>query len=284
MLKQRIVTAVALLLGLLALLFSGSAPLFLLFVLLAFVVSALEWLRLCEVEGALARWACVVGLLVAMLVSLVWVPAVDGSLWRAGVAVSPPLLQFAMPVAAGFWLSAFALVITYPRWQLHADNKIIRLLIGSALLWFAWLSIVYLRGEPEGPLLLLYVISVVAASDVGAYFSGKAFGRRKLAPAASPGKSWEGFAGGCLAAVLVAIGAQQLGPFSIYPATLFVLVGLVLALASVVGDLFESVVKREARVKDSGTLLPGHGGVLDRVDGLVAALPVFVCVHLLLGW
>ena len=284
MLRQRILTAVVLLLVLLALLFSGSAVLFLAFVLAAFVAAALEWTRLSNIHSLSQRYLFVFALFLCLLLSTVISNVPGASVLQASVAVAPALLVYAIPAAVMFWLAAFVLVLTFPAWQSRASQPLSRTLAGAALLWFAWLAIVYLMSLAKGPALLLYVIIVVAASDVGAYFTGKAFGRRKLAPSASPGKSWEGFFGGCAASVVVAGIALQLDTFSTYSPVPFLAVSLVVALASVVGDLFESVAKRIANVKDSGSLLPGHGGVLDRVDGLVAALPIFVCAHWLLDW
>jgi phosphatidate cytidylyltransferase len=124
--------------------------------------------------------------------------------------------------------------------------------------------------------MLLYLLSLVWVADIGAYFSGRRFGRNKLAPAISPGKTREGLIGGLLANLLwmlVVYWISQGWGIALLP---FLLVGVATSLISVVGDLFESVLKREAGVKDSGSLLPGHGGVLDRVDSLIAATPVYV--------
>ena len=133
---------------------------------------------------------------------------------------------------------------------------------------------------------MVVMVVVVAAADVGAYFSGKTFGKHKLAVLVSPAKTWEGFWGGMLVSVLVALVLWYLLPD--YAAHIglasVVAVTLTTALASVVGDLTVSMVKRESGVKDSGSLLPGHGGVLDRLDSLCGAAPVFALGLLLAGW
>jgi phosphatidate cytidylyltransferase len=145
-----------------------------------------------------------------------------------------------------------------------------------AAIGFARLALV----EPDGRILLLYLIVLIAAADIGAYFGGRSLGRHKLAPAVSPGKTWEGFATGVAGAAMAALfGAAVLG--QAVPAWLAVCVPV--ALISVVGDLVESMFKRRAGLKDSGGLLPGHGGVLDRIDSLTAAGPVFLLALQLIG-
>jgi phosphatidate cytidylyltransferase len=147
----------------------------------------------------------------------------------------------------------------------------------------AWIGLAYLRLDQAGSWLILYVIALVACADIGAYFAGRAFGRHKMAPAVSPGKTLEGLAGGITAVALFALLISAIAlPAAISPSA-FLLLSMATALASVLGDLVESMVKRHRGVKDSGTLLPGHGGVLDRIDSLAAAIPVFafgmVIVH-----
>jgi phosphatidate cytidylyltransferase len=135
--------------------------------------------------------------------------------------------------------------------------------------------------EPQGRELLLFLVVLTAAADVGAFFGGRRFGRRKLAPVISPGKTWEGLMSGMLAASLAAAGGAMLLRQPLLP---WLGLCLVVALMSVVGDLVESMFKRRTGLKDSGNLLPGHGGVLDRIDSLTAAAPAFVLGLLILGW
>jgi phosphatidate cytidylyltransferase len=145
------------------------------------------------------------------------------------------------------------------------------------LLGASALSAVYLRiWVPDGAATILWLLAVVWAADIGAYFTGRAIGGPKLAPAISPGKTWSGFAGGMVLAVLVGGGGGWLkaGDVSL-PA---VAVAAVVAVASVAGDLLESWVKRRFGAKDSGTIMPGHGGVLDRIDGLLTALPILAMI------
>ena len=135
----------------------------------------------------------------------------------------------------------------------------------------AWLALVRLHAQ--GPALMLFLLLLVVAADIGAYFAGRHFGRNKLAPRVSPGKTWEGVMGGVVGAAVVALVGVSIFHVSAAP---FIGLSLVTVLASVVGDLTESLFKRHAGVKDSGSLLPGHGGVLDRVDSVTAAAPIFL--------
>ena len=220
-----------------------------------------EWARLCGIGPLSMRVAYLLAYLLAAAAA--WlalgeaaaylIPALCGVLWWAGV---PVVLAIYRPAsgAAPWRLSALAFV-------------------GPIVLVPAWYATVALHAI--NPLLLLFLLFMIAAADSGAYFAGRRFGRHKLAPAISPGKTREGLLGG-LAAV-AGCGIIGIWAFGVPPALWFYFVALCLltALVSVAGDLFESVLKREAGVKDSGQLLPGHGGILDRIDSLSAAAPVF---------
>jgi phosphatidate cytidylyltransferase len=174
-----------------------------------------------------------------------------------------------------FWV-VIAPMWLYFGWRI--ESKVVLTLVGAVALIATWVAVVQLQAR--SPALLLALMAIVWVADTAAYFAGRRFGRRKLAPAISPGKTWEGVYGALIA---VAVYALALLPFAegagysaqILPASALVWVALVLTLAalSIVGDLFESQLKRHRGVKDSGKLLPGHGGVLDRIDALLAALP-----------
>jgi len=172
-------------------------------------------------------------------------------------------------------------VVVAPAWLYfgwRVESKLVLTLVGWLVLIATWVSVVQLQAR--SPALLLALMAIVWVADSAAYFAGQRFGKHKLAPAISPGKTWEGVYGALIA---VAVYALALLPFAqgagysaaIVPASVIAWVALVLALAgvSIVGDLFESQLKRNRGVKDSGKLLPGHGGVLDRIDALLAALP-----------
>lgn len=147
----------------------------------------------------------------------------------------------------------------------------------------AGLAFVFLRAQVHGEWLLLFTVALVAAADIGAYFAGTNFGRRKLAPQVSPGKSWEGFAGGLVASLLLVLIVWALVWRERFELPELLAVVAVTVLGSVCGDLLESMLKRQRGVKDSSNLLPGHGGVLDRLDSLSAAVPIFALGLLLMS-
>jgi phosphatidate cytidylyltransferase len=154
-------------------------------------------------------------------------------------------------------------------------------LAGVLVLVPCWLAMVAILSVPgRGPALTLLALCMVFGADIGAYFAGRRFGRVKLAPQVSPGKTWEGFIGGVLLTALVGgFGGAMLG----MPAAVMVPVGLGLSALSVVGDLTESMFKRSIGAKDSSNLIPGHGGVLDRLDSITAAMPFFALAMSWLG-
>jgi phosphatidate cytidylyltransferase len=182
-----------------------------------------------------------------------------------------------LPLAAAFWLVLVPLWLRRG-WRL-ADNDLGGYLVGWILIVPTWIAMVALH--QRSPWLLLAVMSIVWMADIAAYFTGRRFGRHKLAPAISPGKTWEG-AGGAVVGVLCYGGLLALLAWVSRPA-LPLLAGMLVLLtaASILGDLFESLVKRQAGVKDSGNLLPGHGGILDRIDSQTSTLPL---AALLLHW
>ena len=181
-----------------------------------------------------------------------------------------------------FWLVAFFLVLRYPvsakLWRHRLPLKLFAGFIVFAGLWFGTL---YLLAQPLDRYLILVVVSLVAFADTGAYFAGRRFGKRKLSPKVSPGKSWEGLVGGIILSTLIGVLLAAFVLNAQSPIWLGLLLSVPVALVSVVGDLTESMLKREAGCKDSSRLIPGHGGVLDRIDALVAGVPVFACVHFL---
>lgn len=264
MLKERVITAVVLLVVFAALLGFASVSIFSL--VLAFIVAAAawEWSRLCGVshEHAQTAFAIVVG--AVTLISL------NSSL----VDINVPTV---MLVGLLFWLCVPIQFYLKPSLSAITDVSLVWLIVGLLILPIAAIAIQYLRSYAPNASswLLLYALGVVWVMDIGAYFSGRRFGKRKLAPLISPGKSWEGVYGGLASAFVLFILALVIGSwpegtaFKLFIATAFA------AAASVLGDLFESRMKRAAGMKDSSQLLPGHGGVLDRLDGVIAALPVF---------
>ncbi|WP_028670168.1 phosphatidate cytidylyltransferase [Saccharospirillum impatiens] len=181
-----------------------------------------------------------------------------------------------------WWLFALILVIRYPASQHWIHDRWVRLLMALPVLLPLWLGLNVLKGQPNANLVLTWLMLLVWGADIGAYFAGKTFGNRKLAPSVSPGKTWAGVYGGMatsvvLSAVMALIFLPDLS--ALQWLLLLVISALVVAI-SVLGDLFESLLKRFRGIKDSSGLLPGHGGILDRIDSLCAATPMF-CVLLL---
>ena len=225
---------------------AARAAFFLVFAL----VAAYEWAKLAGVSLPWALVACVM--------------ATGGLL--VGLWMTPGAASVVLVVAALSWLGALAVVLAYPASASLMRRTAVALLAGAIALGGAWLALAKLP-----PAILLWLLAAVAAADTGAYFAGHRFGRHPLAPRASPGKTWEGAAGGALAAIACgAFGAW----FFHEPLSRWLALAAALFVASVVGDLFESVLKRVRGVKDSGSVLPGHGGVLDRVDSVLCAAPV----------
>lgn len=185
-----------------------------------------------------------------------------------------------------WWSFALLWVKSYPASAALWRNRLMRSLMGLLILAPAWAAAIFLLSYPRGGMLVVILIVVVAAADVGAYFAGKSFGKHKLAPDVSPAKTWEGFWGGELCVALIATGLWYLLPAQGAHISLVAVLAVLLAtsMASVVGDLSVSMVKRESGTKDSGSLLPGHGGVLDRLDSICGAAPVFALGLILAGW
>jgi phosphatidate cytidylyltransferase len=177
------------------------------------------------------------------------------------------------------WLMRFNFASGDSAW-----SRALKLFAGSACVIPAWSAICWLHAsQPKGPGWTLFALLVVWGADTGAYFVGVRYGKHKMAPRISPGKSWEGFFGGLFTTLLLAVAALSLLGLQWSSLWELMLLTVITALFSVAGDLFESLLKRHAGAKDSSDLIPGHGGMLDRVDSLLAALPVFVVGKVWLG-
>ena len=267
MLKQRIATALVLL-ALLAVALTVARPYgFPLFALALVGIATGEWLRLLKLSMTTSI------VVAAVMIFALWV--IDGTALGGPVAIA----TWSLATIVWFALAA-CLVLTgrFPpsdHWRLA--YACLALLMPAAC-WFALVA-----AYRQGLVFLVSVLAIVWAADIAAYFAGRAFGRRKLAPAISPGKTWAGAIGGAVATIVLAlltIGVPQLGDsiFAVLdrrlPLVAVLGITLLLVILSVVGDLFESHLKRQCGVKDSGTLLPGHGGVFDRVDALLPIVPL----------
>jgi phosphatidate cytidylyltransferase len=276
MLKQRIITAIILTAIFLTALFGLSAQQFPWFVGLVVIIGAWEWANLASFG---ARWqrAVYTAVIAGILIDL----ACLIGLCADAVTLNESVIKQVLVVACAWWAIALLLVQGYPSSALLWGHPALRLLMGVFVIVPTWLALVYVRYQPQGAWLVLMIAGIVAAADTGGYFTGRKFGKRKLAAAVSPGKTLEGFAGGLVSnLVLAALVAYLSG------SNLWLLLAIVVptSLFSVLGDLLESMVKRHAGVKDSGVILPGHGGILDRVDSITAAAPVFALALLASGW
>ncbi len=272
MLIARILTAVGLLAVLIPVVMVGPVWLWGLVSLLLLIIAYAEWSRL--VSGKLP------GLLKLAATTASGIAVV--ALVPSGNVPQPILIAACFPPML-FWL------VEAPRRLRRHQASTGRCALALWLLGACWLALYDLRGG--GPAVLVTAMAIVWVADIAAYFAGRSFGRRKLAPTISPGKSWEGVIAGMMAVAVLGVVSAQFAPLAgTLPALLLVHYGvaaalLILALLaglSVVGDLFESLLKREAGVKDSGTLLPGHGGALDRIDALIPTMPVVALLHQLL--
>lgn len=269
LLKSRVATGSVLALSFVLLLVFGSWSLFAAVVGVAFTIGAWEWANLSGITKASLRIAYA---LVSASLGL-------GVFWWLQQTTHSNALHYFLLFSAGWWAIALLWVQGYPASAVLWQSCFIRALMGWMVLIPAWVSLIVLRQSEHGMWTVFFIIVIVSSADIGAYFAGRQFGKRKLAPTVSPGKSWEGVWGGMTAALI--LGSLMVffhDNFVFTPWVLFLI--LPTAMISVVGDLLESMLKRFRGIKDSGSVLPGHGGILDRIDGLVAAAPIFTLVYL----
>ncbi|MDQ3188140.1 MAG: phosphatidate cytidylyltransferase [Pseudomonadota bacterium] len=272
MLRQRVFTALTLILiAVSALIWSSTAFALVATAVMGFALA--EWLQL---TGATRTVSVIVALSVAVILILMLVAARD--------VIALAVLPLAA-LASAIWLIIVVLVMQ-PGAMSFRLPPLAGMTLAVVLVLAAWLALMQLL--LQGAAMLLSVLLIVWIADTAAYFAGRAFGRRKLAPHISPGKTWAGVAGAILAVLLAALIIRQFFPVAtIYSNHLFTAIGVLptlliltlLVALSVIGDLFESLLKRQAGVKDSSQLLPGHGGVLDRVDAMMPLLPAAVLIQ-----
>lgn len=260
MLKQRIITA--LVLGVLVIGAVIWAPVWIFSILMALVTlyGAWEWSNFCRLnKQSRLMYVAVAALLMAVIAAVGLSRMLDGIMLLAGL----------------FWMLAVLMVLRYPE-GLRWSGCVPKLVIGMWVLVPAWAALSAIKALPDGEWLIFLSLFLVWGADTGAYFTGRSMGKRKLMPRVSPGKTLEGVVGGLVTCVVIAMLYAVLRELSLLAAVFLIVLAVMTALASVLGDLFESMFKRERGIKDSGTLLPGHGGVLDRIDSITAAAPIFL--------
>ena len=278
MLKQRVLTALVMAGLFLAAIALLPQPVLAFLFAILIAMGAWEWSSLAGLQKPAARTLYVVGVLAALVALYQYCGMADQP--------QPEQVQPFLGLACLWWSFALLWVKGYPGSALLRRSVVMRSAMGFLILVPGWLSAIYLLSFTQGGILIVIMVLLTAAADIGAYFTGKYFGKHKLAEQVSPAKTWEGFWGGVTACAALALVLWYFLPdrsAHIGLASVMVVV-LISGLASVVGDLTVSMVKRESGVKDTGSLLPGHGGVLDRLDSLCAASPVFALGLLLVDW
>jgi phosphatidate cytidylyltransferase len=296
MLKQRIITALLLLTGLASLLIYANRQVFSIVAVGVILLAAWEWDRMI-VGKKMCRYDFLLFSLISIGLLILHVcldPMHQIEFWPAyiwPVAFSRDLPVLLLLLSIPWWLIAtFSVILFQVKQKVLMRSWVGQMFAGLCILLPLLVSLVSLRaigGENliEGSLAILYLIFIVAGADVGAYIAGKTMGKNKLATHISPGKTWEGVAGGIVGAQLIAYcGAIFVLEIPVTNYLLFSTLILIISAVSVIGDLFVSLQKRQSGFKDSSQLLPGHGGVLDRLDSLSAALPIGFIGFSLLGF
>lgn len=273
MLKTRVITALVLLGLLLPALFFMSQAHWALLMAAVVGIAAWEW-------AALLRWSEIrrrlLGLVLALTcagVSLL-APEVIGA--NTTTELASPWVIAVYSVSAAFWCLLIPLWLR-ARWA--PGSGTVGLLTGVIVLFPTWLALVQLR--IPGPGILLSLFALVWMADIAAYFSGKKFGKHKLAPNISPGKTWEGALGAVIGVTIYGLSVRLATGYAPLGLPLWIVALIAITAVSIVGDLYESMLKRQAGIKDSSNILPGHGGVLDRIDSLTSTMPIIALLWLM---
>lgn len=288
MLKQRIITALILAPAAISAIFYLPLDYFALLLMGIIAIGAWEWGPLMGFSSKTRRSIFVI--VTSLLIALIWSVLSPDTLWLTTKELQANAIYLLM-ISVAWWIVSAVLMFAYPKYSnFWSKHRSIRGVFGWLTLVPTWLAFVVIRsnnyGEDpyHGAQLLMFLFLMVWSADVGAYFVGKAFGKHKLMPNVSPGKTVEGFLGGVVCAcVLIVVAAYQLNWNSEQVITVL-FVTVLITTVSVLGDLNESMFKRQAGVKDSGSILPGHGGILDRIDSLTATAPIFALCYVLFGW
>ncbi len=272
MLAQRVATSIVLLGLILSAVFYFPEIYFVLFITLVMGLAIWEWSALAGLSSIISRLSYVLAFLLMM--ALIRLPA------------NP--LPSVLFLGLCFWIIAFLFIFIFPAGKNLWANNAVLILAGVPLFIPGWMAFVLLRAQANFEFHILLLFFLVAAADIGAYFAGRRFGKHKLAVLVSPNKTWEGFYGGMIACIVLVfftalIFSENLPEMNMTHWMKLIISAILIAIFSVVGDLFESMIKRFRDVKDSGKILPGHGGILDRIDGLTSAAPLYVILLMQLG-
>lgn len=292
MLKQRILSALVMIPLAIAGLFLLSPTAFAIAIIVICMLAAWEWAQFVGMTKQSQR----IALALIMGIVLLWLfRSTENPVYPTLAAVNQPhrlidtpAVQISLLLSLGWWLAATGLVLTYPKSaSIWGRSIVLRLFFGALTIIPFFFGMITLReygaslpGRHMGAWCLLYVMFLVWGADSGAYAFGRMFGKHKLAPKVSPGKTWEGVIGGLFTAALLSLIFSYFIKLPV-PLTTLLICSVIAVVASVLGDLTESMFKRESGIKDSSNLIPGHGGVLDRLDSLTAAIPVFTGLLLL---
>jgi len=276
MLRQRVITALVLVAALAAATTLLPPFWFALLIGAVILVAGWEWCRFLGLAGTSARMTCLALLALAGGALLAWLGVAPG-----GPAPGRGATALLLALGLIFWLPVWFILRGYPANRTRWDSAFRIGAMGLFALLPALVGMVYLKYLAPGGILVLALVVLAAAVDIGSYFTGRRFGRRQLAAEVSPKKTWEGVWGGfalsvAVAAALAWMTHRWLRPLDGADIVLLAVLAPVLVALCVIGDLLVSMLKRNRKAKDSGSLLPGHGGLLDRVDGLLAATPAFV--------
>lgn len=288
MLKQRIITALILAPAAILAIFYLSLINFAAVMLIVMAIGAWEWGPLMGCANKRYRLAFVS--VTSILIAALWYFLPLGALWDEPKHVVEQA-NIVLWLAVAWWLLSAGLTLLYPRFsKFWSSHRSVRGLFGWLTLVPTWLAFMILRSSDyevdtyHGAQLLMFLFLMVWSADVGAYFVGKSFGKHKLLPNVSPGKTLEGFLGGVIFACVMVVIAGYFIDWTMAQYRIVIPVTILITTISVLGDLNESMFKRQAGVKDSGTILPGHGGILDRIDSLTATAPIYALCYAYLGW
>lgn len=298
MLKERIITALLLIPLVLFILFYAPPWLYLIALTFVYWLATVEWAHLIMLESKISRSLYRLGMLLLLIPTSLMIEPIHATSWQLvrefgfmdyfSLLMQRIWIPFLLHGAAVWWLIAGALVVSYPYSRVMWGRQLLLIMMSIFMLLPFWAAMVLIRFGDLGTFLLTFLFFIVWSCDAAGYFVGRKWGKHSLIPAVSPNKTWEGAIGGVAIAFLIGFIVAEIYfllhgdamPSLHIWSRIFVLIG-VTAIAGIIGDLFESMIKRHSGVKDTGALLPGHGGILDRIDALTAAAPLFALTLLI---